>query len=110
MSHKPQQQPQQRCDAKTNRRVVTLDYPVEWAGEIYGQLTVRRLKAKDFRRMDVVGEGNAAALAMTALVCGVDEAIIDELDATDYLKVQAVIADFFPPALINKLSSTVSQS
>lgn len=98
------------CDPQPQCRVITLDYPVEWAGEVYSQLTARRLKAKDFRRIDQVGEGNAAAIAMAALVCGVDEAIIDELDATDYLKVQAVIADFFPSALIDKLSSMPSRS
>jgi hypothetical protein len=85
-------------------RTITLDFPVTFAGEYYGQLTVRRLKAKDFRKLDTISVGgNAAAIAMSALICNVDEAIIDELDATDYLKVQEVIADFFPSALVGKL-------
>jgi hypothetical protein len=87
-------------------RVIVLEYPVTFAGEHYTQLTVRRLKAKDFRQLDTIDTGgNAAAIAMTALICGVDEAIIDELDAVDYLKVQEVIADFFPTALVAKLQA-----
>lgn len=93
------------------QRVIVLEYPVTFAGMDYHQLTVRRLKARDFRQLDVQeGGGNAAAIAMAALVCGVDEAIIDELDATDYIKVQEAIADFFPKALVDKLSAPPSAS
>jgi hypothetical protein len=92
---------------KEASRVIKLDYPITFADMHYEELTVRRLKAKDFRQLDMVdqGQGNAAAIAITALICGVDEAIIDELDAVDYLKVQEVIADFFPTALVAKLQA-----
>lgn len=100
---KPQPEPQQK------KRVINLEYPVIWAGEDYGQLTVRRLKAKDFRVLDTIeGGGNAAAITMAALVCGVDEAIIDELDASDYFKLQEAIADFFPQALVAKFQAKPS--
>jgi hypothetical protein len=74
-----------------------LEFPVTFAGDRYEQLVVRRLKAKDFRQLDTLeGGGNAAAIAMAALICGVDEGVIDELDAIDYMRVQEAISDFFP--------------
>jgi hypothetical protein len=105
----PEQAPAGNGAAKETNRVIKLEYPVDFAGEHYDRLTVRRLKARDFRAMDSVeAGGNAAAIAMTALICGVDEAIIDELDAVDYMKVQEAIADFFPSALVTKLQAKVS--
>jgi len=99
----------QTVSTPQGKKIITLEYPVTFAGELYPTLTVRRLKAKDFRQLDTIeGGGNAAAIAMASLICGVDEAIIDELDATDYLKVQEAIADFFPKALVDKLQSTAS--
>jgi tRNA G18 (ribose-2'-O)-methylase SpoU len=97
--------------AKEVVRVVELEYPVDFAGEHYDKLTVRRLKAKDFRLLDGLTQaGNAGAIAMTALICNVDEAIVDELDAVDYMRVQEVIADFFPSALVGRLQAKASGS
>jgi hypothetical protein len=96
---------------KPRQTVIELEFPVTFAGQVFDRLTVRRIKAKDFRQLDVLeGGGNAAAIAMAALICNVDEAIIDELDAVDYVKVQEAIADFFPPALVDKLQAKPSQS
>jgi hypothetical protein len=90
-------------------RTIKLDFPIEFAGQRYEQLVVRRLKAKDFRMLDTIeGGGNAAAIQMTALICGVDEAIIDELDASDYVKLQEAIADFFPRAMADRLSTAAA--
>ena len=90
------------------KKTIVLDYPVDFAGEHYTQLVVRRLKAKDFRQLDMTTEGgNAASIAMTALICGVDEAVIDELDAVDFLKIQEAVADFFPQALVDRLQARV---
>lgn len=87
-------------------KVIKLQIPIEFAGEEYHQLTVRRLKAKDFRQLDMMeGGGQAAAIAMVALVCNVEDGVIDELDAVDYLTVQETIADFFPKELAAKLLS-----
>ena len=91
-----------------SKKVITLKYPVEVFGEMYTSLTVRRLKARDFRQFDVLEGGqNAAAIAMAALVCGVDEGVIDELDASDYIAVQEAVADFFPQELVDKMSAKV---
>lgn len=94
---------------KERTRTIVLEWPVHFAGEDYETLSVRRIKAKDFRLMDTMEEGgNATAIAMAALICGVDEAIIDELDAVDYVKVQEAIADFFPKAMADKLQGKAS--
>ena len=92
-----------------DKKVLVLEFPVTFAGLEYTQLTVRRMKARDFRQLDVLeGGGNASAIAMAALICGVDEAVIDELDAVDYMRVQETINDFFPKALADKLQSKAS--
>ena len=93
---------------ESEKQVVKLNYPVEVYGELYPTLTVRRMKAKDFRQLDTLQEmgGQAAAIAMVALICDADEAVIDELDASDYFAIQEVIAKFFPKALADKLMST----
>lgn len=90
------------------RKTIMLEYPVEFAGETLTKVTMRRLKAKDFRAMDDIPEGNAAAIALTALICGVDEAFVDEMDIADYLKIQADVADFFPKALADKFQGAQS--
>ena len=111
-THKPQ--PQEAAPPKpklADSKTIVLDYPVTFAGMTTTQLNIRRLKAKDFKLLDTIPEGgNAAAIAMTALICGVDEAIIDELDAQDYLRVQEIVSDFFPSALVAKLQSKASES
>ena len=91
-------------------KTIVLEFPVDFAGEHYPSLSIRRLKAKDFRMMDdIEGGGNATAIAMAALLCGVDEAIIDELDSVDYVRVQEAIADFFPQAMVGKLQGKASE-
>ena len=88
------------------KRVIELQYPVEFAGELYPTLTVRRLVAGDLRELDVVeGGGQAQGIAMAALICDVPEGVIDKLDLTDYFKVQEAVADFFPKALVDKLQT-----
>jgi len=105
----PEEPPRFQPPQKEMSRTIVLEFPVTFAGQTFEKLTVRRLKAKDFRQLDTLSQGgNAAAIAMSALICGVDEAIIDELDATDYLKVQEVISDFFPSALVAKLQAKAS--
>lgn len=93
--------------SKPENHVMDLQVPVDFAGMHYDKLTIRRLKAKDFRVVDSLnregGGPNANAIAMSALVCNVDEGVIDELDAVDYIQLQEVIADFFPEALVDKL-------
>jgi Phage tail assembly chaperone proteins, E, or 41 or 14 len=97
--------------SKPKSKTLALEYPVNFAGLDYTQLVVRRLKAKDFRQLDLIeGGGNAAAIAMAALICNVEEGVIDELDAADYVKLQEVIADFFPKAMADKLQPTPSAS
>ena len=100
--------------ARESERVIKLEFPVEFAGFTYETLTVRRLKARDFRIMDQASDdnqgGHAQAIAITALVCDVDEGVVDELDAGDYLRVQEAIADFFPPELVARMQAKASAS
>ena len=102
--------------AKTREleRVIKLEFPVEFAGMTYDTLTVRRLKTRDLRVMDTErGEGMGhveAGIRVLALICDVDEAIIDELDMVDYIQVQTAVADFFPQELVASLQAGLSRS
>jgi hypothetical protein len=92
------------------QQVFKLEYPVTFAGVDYTQLIVRRLKAKDFRMADTIEGGpNAQAIAMAALICNVDEAVIDELDGDDYIKLQEMIKGFFQQGLGGKSPATAGE-
>ena len=107
MTKQPVATPQSdRTTRKSNSgsRMIELEFPIEFAGEHYTHLKVRRLKAKHLRKLDLLeGGGQAVGIAMAALICDVDEGVIDELDMVDYLKVQEAIAAFFPKALVERL-------
>ena len=77
---------------------VDLDYPVDVAGQKYAELHIRRPKVRDHLVADRVGGGNAEKeVKLLANLCEVAPAVIEELDAADYQKLQGVYGGFLSP-------------
>lgn len=75
-------------------KTIVLSVPVEFAGKVIETVAVRRLRGKDIiamQRMD--GDED---MALLAIVTGLPEAVIAELDADDYVTLSEVAQNFLP--------------
>lgn len=93
------------------QKTLVLTEPVEFAGTIYKQLVFHRLKAKHLLgiqqdKADPIEQSYALAAASAE----VDIGVIYELDLDDVFKMQEILNDFFPPALVGKLPPTPAAS
>lgn len=71
-----------------------LEYPIEFAGSAISELIVRRPKGKDMR---FIPSGDAAIEQMFpffALLAGVEEGVLDEMDAADLTRLGELITGF----------------
>ena len=80
------------------QKTVKLAEPVEWAGQTYTQLTMRKLKVKHMLEVDWSSSTNPIAhfANLAAASAAVDVGVIHELDMEDFNKVQEIIESFFP--------------
>ena len=76
---------------------IELNYPIESAGENITSITMRRSKVKD--RLVVAKMKNSSdeekEIRLFANLCEVAPNIIEELDESDYAKLQKEYMDFF---------------
>ena len=81
------------------QKTVKLSEPVEWAGQTYTQLTMRKLKVKHMLEVDWTN-ANESPIAhystLAAASAAVDVGVIHELDMEDFAKVQEILESFFP--------------
>lgn len=76
--------------------VITLDYPVEAGGETIRQLTLRRPRVKDMKAM-MAGENDFdQAAILVSRLSDQPLAVIENLDAADFERVNKAVADFLP--------------
>lgn len=74
---------------------IPLKYPVTFDGHEYSVLNMRRCKVKDRRLAAQKKTPEEQELALIANLCEVPPAVLDELDAVDYAKLQEVLTGFF---------------
>lgn len=76
---------------------IELKYPVEVSGEVCKELTIRRSKVKD--RLLVAKLKNSSdeekEIRLFANLCEVAPNVIEELDESDYAKLQNAYLNFF---------------
>lgn len=87
------------------QKTVKLTTPVEWAGQTYTQLTLRKLKVKHMLEVDFTESAKNPILhyaALAAASAAVDLGVIHELDLEDFNHIQEIIEGFFNPAEADK--------
>lgn len=81
---------------------IQLSTPVTFDGYTITELNIRRPKVRDLRVMEQSTADKSTQLdqgaAMVALLSGIPEAAIEELDAADFTRASEVIAGFFEKA------------
>lgn len=70
--------------------VVPLKYPFEVKQRRYTELVVRRARAGDLRALDQQTTDYGRAARLVALLTGVTDAVVDELDGEDFGRVSEV--------------------
>ncbi len=82
--------------------IIALTEPVTFEGHTITELQIRRPKVRDLRAMEQATADKPTQLdqgaAMVALLSGIPEAAIEELDAGDFTRASEVIAGFFAKA------------
>lgn len=71
-----------------------LEYPIEFHGATIQELTVRRPKGKDMRFLPSGEAGVDQMFPFFALLAGVDEQVIDEMDTGDLTRLGDVVNSF----------------
>ena len=83
---------------------IQLSTPVTFDGYIITELLIRRPKVRDLRVMEQATADKSTQLdqgaAMVALLSGIPEAAVEELDAADFTRASEVIAGFFEGAKV----------
>lgn len=75
---------------------ILLNEPITAGGSVISELTLRRLKVRDYLAIDRLdGSDLAREVALTANLASVTKEAIEELDITDYVKVQEILKGFF---------------
>lgn len=80
---------------KTAKTVtIKLDDPVEFEGATHDEITLRRLKGKDIKKLDRYEEGSEQAFFLMAELSGWPPEAFDDMDAADIEKVTSAIEGF----------------
>lgn len=79
--------------------VLKLDFPIEYQGASIADLKIRRAKGKDMRFLPKNDEqGVEGMFPFYSLICGCEEGVFDEMDASDIVKLSEVVEGFLPKA------------
>lgn len=71
-----------------------LTVPVEWNGTIHSEVSIRRLKGRDFMALQrMTGDESVGLLS---IVTGLPPEVIAELDADDFVTMSEAAQDFLP--------------
>ncbi len=76
---------------------VDLEYPISDAGETVSQLTLRRVKGKEFRQINLtaLAEKGDALLAVIGQLAAIPPSSLDQLDGSDIVTLGEVVTGFF---------------
>lgn len=77
-------------------KTVTLSVPVEFAGTVYSEVSIRKLKGRDFIALQkLAGDED---IALLTIITALPAAVIEELDASDFIALSELAQAFLPPA------------
>ncbi|MFB9951002.1 phage tail assembly protein [Rhizobium puerariae] len=78
-------------------KIIQLAVPVEHDGTTYQQVSIRRLKGRDFLKLrEMAGDEDTGLLS---IVTALPAAVIEELDADDFVTLSEAARDFLPQSL-----------
>lgn len=83
---------------KERTRTIPLEWPIEYDGAVYDQLTVRRVGGTDFKTIASMA-GKDEEIHLAAMLTGVPPQVIEALDGDDFITVQEAVKDFLPRKL-----------
>jgi len=78
-----------------NVKTITLEHPVTVGGEVVTELNLRRPKLKDLRQLDEISGEIAVSEAIINSLSDASPAVVANLDAADFAKINEVLAVFF---------------
>ncbi len=85
-------------------KTIVLSVPVEFDGTTYNEIHIRRLKGRDFLRLQQM-TGNED-VSLLAIVTAMPAAVIEELDAEDFVTLSEAAQDFLPRSLRQAVAQT----
>lgn len=92
------------------QKTIKLQQPVEWAGQTYTQLTLRKLKVKHMLEINLSPDSIKNPIeqyaALIAASSGVDVGVIHELDMDDFNVIQDALENFSNQASTDSTQST----
>lgn len=96
-----------RKDART--KTIKLEWPLEYDGVTYTEVTARRLTGKDILSVrKLAASGGDMETAMFAMVCDIPVEVIEALDAQDVMRVVEAAQDFLPQESESESEQTTS--
>lgn len=81
--------------------VVKLKHPVTVNGELVEQLELRQLTGADIRAV-ITGETGGQSFA--SILTGFPDAVLEQLNAGDYLEISEAVQGFLPPKVLEVLA------
>ena len=78
---------------------IELAVPVTVEGNVITELSLRRPKVRDLRALEEATEGKSSQLdqgaVLVALLSGLPEDVVEDMDAADFARASEVIGSFF---------------
>lgn len=81
-------------------KVIKLKEPIKVGEKEITELTVRKPKAKDLRKLPTAAKTLSEMLDFAGHLCGEPPSTIDELGIEDAVQIFEVITDFLPDSLL----------
>lgn len=76
-------------------KTIQLEFPIQSEGTTLKEITIRALKARDLKIMEMSKGGEIAkTIDLIAHIAEIPTSSVEELYATDFLKVSEVVASF----------------
>lgn len=85
-------------EGKERERIILLEFSVDYDGNVYDSLTVRRIHGKDFNAMGSFDPAKEST-QLAALMTGVPVEVIEALDGDDFVELQEAVQAFLPRKL-----------
>ncbi|ACI92725.1 hypothetical protein OCAR_5594 [Afipia carboxidovorans OM5] len=99
----PQIDPPRFVEEARRFRSVPLEWPITYGGQVYDQITIRRMTADEVRQfVDAAANGLKPSLP----IFDVPDAVLAALDADDDAEVEKAVNDFLPRSLRAEIEQT----
>lgn len=80
-----------------SEKSIVLQVPVSFQGKTYTEINLRRLKGRDFSRLQKLQDDED--LGLLSIISDAPAEVLNELDADDFVTVSEAARDFLPRAL-----------